>query len=1490
MEKLESLRDKLNKERHIGKSTLARSLAFFVIIAFIFVIILQDRGVDVYQRLTNAYSYYFLNSPHQTDKIATIDHIINEAPLLATLEAKITPGKEDVDKKTIYKETFSVIPSIALHTFDYSQYSQIHSDGDEKAELLSSLLMVELAQSDKLELLDRSLVSALFAEKFLILANQLQGTEQAELKKLPLSEFTLIGSLFSSTEGDSYSLKLVNNSTAKVIGASSFNFSMDSIQDTIEKSTLLVHQWLANTKSTEKHKATLTQKKVAFGHFIDISDNDSQLNQGRYINERLIEEFVTEDNYSVLSRTQMFPLFFEEYLRMFQFPDKSQESRRENTNYFIHGKYRVNDANADHVLSIYLYFDLLEQGRELVVLNAENWEQAFLLIKGTIDDFLPNVNSDITAENIAESERLLIEAIGVRGQSSTKKLLSGKRAFSEFDLNSFTTTTDPKIITPSKLLIQQSYTINPDNQFAKLALAKIMSAEGEADSADKMTREVLNSQTEGASDIAFKWLSNQRFKIRKNISAAAFYSFVEPEHAEQINLQLHKNKYLLGEDYPRFNESMYAKQVFLRPENLNLENVSPDIAIQVFEKLRYFYYVPGWQENNFKKDKHNIEAVIHSDIARMASNVHIIDETRLPSIGIYDEVRLESQIRRRSNLEIAIDGFSSSAFLDNTYLRSLIFLGHSLCQTEIDRCSAGQMINSWIVDNTKPKNVQGRGGWYVNVTPDIEKRDHLIFLAADAIDRVHEANTSEMFKHSLVSDAYFVKKYQEKLRVLIEKGRSDKSKEHVKRIAYAYRDLIRAYCIQLMEDPRQLIEGPRGLSEPPDYALPMESFAKLAFKKEDITLLRESLLAEIAQQYPKVYPYLIVNSYPINPLITQEQDEMIASVGSRKIEPINKSRFMRLALALFDKRIKSHKIKAAESYIPYFKDFYGLSGETAIDFAYLYHNIGDSVRSAKILASFGKNAFRIDNFDFPYVNGDYSHKGFDENGYLVFSNEENPDVYITYSTINSYMIFDEDSANNVLTDYLDYRASKTNYSLGEKASKWRLHTRAKRPYSGNQNPKKSDKFSFGNGGRLSGDMQWMPEISINLESKLAIKNKTVENASPDNVIPIGIEPFQPSRLKQSENNIERMFADGLRFENKRQEYRFDASQQFAIKDFYQKSAIGPLREYYFSAWFAKERNINTVMEQLFDRGYLSVNGIPLFNNSRELRTQLKTDFTEYNYSEHSSIIKALNKAKKVNNAGYVEIYQRNGNSWSLALTLNPEDAIPNRKFGISVAITDKQALICSFQDGLYSFKKVGIEWLQQKRINTRCDQVVMTNDWAAVSSREKVSIYKNAEGSWHKTQTLLPDKYLQRKDQKHNFEYFGNALAIWDDTLVIGNRYGGDKRIGEVYIFSVKNNEWQQTEILAPNTSNSSFGSSVAVNGNTLVVGNPSNGNYKTPIWQSGLVFVYTKNNSHWRLSSQLVAKDRTTTRGFGNQVLLKMGKDPAVLILSRKKVFRYNL
>ena len=99
------------------------------------------------------------------------------------------------------------VPRIALHPLSYAQYGEQRGNAAEMATLISSTLLSEMAKSDDFELLDRSLVPALFDEKSLILAKPGDNG----LSKLPLSHLTLIGSLFSSDGQDSYSLKLVEH-------------------------------------------------------------------------------------------------------------------------------------------------------------------------------------------------------------------------------------------------------------------------------------------------------------------------------------------------------------------------------------------------------------------------------------------------------------------------------------------------------------------------------------------------------------------------------------------------------------------------------------------------------------------------------------------------------------------------------------------------------------------------------------------------------------------------------------------------------------------------------------------------------------------------------------------------------------------------------------------------------------------------------------------------------------------------------------------------------------------------------------------------------------------------------------------------------------------------------------------------------------------------------------------------------------------------------
>lgn len=140
--------------------------------------------------------------------------------------------------------------------------------------------------------------------------------------------------------------------------------------------------------------------------------------------------------------------------------------------------------------------------------------------------------------------------------------------------------------------------------------------------------------------------------------------------------------------------------------------------------------------------------------------------------------------------------------------------------------------------------------------------------------------------------------------------------------------------------------------------------------------------------------------------------------------------------------------------------------------------------------------------------------------------------------------------------------------------------------------------------------------------------------------------------------------------------------------------------------------------------------------------------------------------------------------------------------------------------------------------------------------------------------------------------FFGTSLSISGDTLVVG-AYGegssstgidGDEKnnlagySGAAYVFTRTGSSWsQQAYLKASNTgANDEFGYSVALFGNTLVVGAHSEGSNSTGINggqnndlspQSGSAYVFTRTGTTWTQQAYLKASNRS--RNFGHSVSL---------------------
>ena len=118
---------------------------------------------------------------------------------------------------------------------------------------------------------------------------------------------------------------------------------------------------------------------------------------------------------------------------------------------------------------------------------------------------------------------------------------------------------------------------------------------------------------------------------------------------------------------------------------------------------------------------------------------------------------------------------------------------------------------------------------------------------------------------------------------------------------------------------------------------------------------------------------------------------------------------------------------------------------------------------------------------------------------------------------------------------------------------------------------------------------------------------------------------------------------------------------------------------------------------------------------------------------------------------------------------------------------------------------------------------------------------------------------------------FGQSVAISGDTAVVGlGSVDGQFITGAVYVFIRTGTVWtQQQKLTASDTTENQFSSSVAISNNTMVVGAP-----KADIMQiqgafRGAAYIYTRSGGIWTEQQKIFASDHAPSRKFGNAVAI---------------------
>ncbi|MFN8004776.1 MAG: putative Ig domain-containing protein, partial [Acidobacteriota bacterium] len=258
--------------------------------------------------------------------------------------------------------------------------------------------------------------------------------------------------------------------------------------------------------------------------------------------------------------------------------------------------------------------------------------------------------------------------------------------------------------------------------------------------------------------------------------------------------------------------------------------------------------------------------------------------------------------------------------------------------------------------------------------------------------------------------------------------------------------------------------------------------------------------------------------------------------------------------------------------------------------------------------------------------------------------------------------------------------------------------------------------------------------------------------------------------------------------------------------------------------------------------------------------------------------------------GSAYVFVRNGETWTQQARLVANDGANLDLFGWAVALDGDTALIGAYngpgtastdQGAAYVFVRNGTVWTQQKRLNASdgvmaglyATALAISGDTALVGAPDfrtnanfapgTVYVYVRNGTDWTQ-QTKLFASDIGNNDR------FGSAIALQGNTALIGAPSNAVTVLnqGAAYIFVRNGSSWtQQMPILTAGTDahvDDAFGNAVALNGGKALIGTPGYGND-----DSGKVYLFQHGASGWALTDSLRPPNPTPSEVFGMSVAM---------------------
>lgn len=260
-------------------------------------------------------------------------------------------------------------------------------------------------------------------------------------------------------------------------------------------------------------------------------------------------------------------------------------------------------------------------------------------------------------------------------------------------------------------------------------------------------------------------------------------------------------------------------------------------------------------------------------------------------------------------------------------------------------------------------------------------------------------------------------------------------------------------------------------------------------------------------------------------------------------------------------------------------------------------------------------------------------------------------------------------------------------------------------------------------------------------------------------------------------------------------------------------------------------------------------------------------------------------------AGTAHVYRHVGGAWTLEDTWFPTNP-SNADFGRDVAISGDRVVVgapfeaapTAWHGAVYVHVWNGAQWTLEQRLTQTIQvdpelgtSVAIDGDLlVAGAPAERVGgalvgaayVWRRQAGGWVQEAALFPSDAPAVP-----FPSYGSAVAVEGDTIAVGSIVapGHSADSGAVYVYQRQGGAWVETaklvgSLTSPGASLSHFGGALDLDAGRLVIGSYF---YNGVGPSSGLVFEYRELGGTWTQTARLEASDSRSGDEFGYDVAL---------------------